>query len=293
MSYSNISERTETLIEALPYIQKFRGSAFVIKYGGSAMEDESIVDRLLKDIVFLEAVGINPVLVHGGGKAITKQLAAAGIRTEFVNGLRVTSAESIKIVQEILDGSVNPRIVETINRFGGQAKGYSGTVVFKAKRLPGQIEGGKPPVDIGYVGEISKVNVSEIKNDIKKEIVSVISPLAIDADTGDILNVNADLAAAALASSLKATKMIYLSDVLGIMRNQEDPESLIPSVNQVMIDRLIQDEVICGGMLPKVRSACEAIRRGVGKVHFIDGRIHHSTLLEVFTNTGVGTEILG
>lgn len=287
------TRRTETLIEALPYIQRFRGETFVIKYGGSAMEDEAVVDRLLRDIVFLEAVGINPVLVHGGGKAITRKLADAGIASRFVNGLRVTDGESIRIVREILDNVVNPRIVETINGFGGVAKGFSGTGVFRATRLPEQVEGGNPPVDIGYVGGICGVEIGGIRADIEREIVSVVSPLAVEPASGDILNVNADLAAAALAIELRASKMVYLSDVLGILRDPSDPGSLVPSASRADIDRMVAGGVLKGGMLPKVRSACDAISRGVGKVHFIDGRIPHALLLEVFTDAGVGTEILG
>lgn len=287
----NWQSRTEVLIEALPYIQKFRGHTFVIKYGGSAMEDEHVVERLLKDVVFLEAVGINPVVVHGGGKAITQKLHDAGLRSSFVNGLRVTDAQSIGLVQETLDGQVNPKIVQTLKSFGGHAKGFSGKDVFQAKKLPLQQEGNKPPVDIGFVGEVVSVQADAIRADIAEEIVSVVSPLALDADE-QVLNVNADLAAGALAAELKATKMIYLSDVLGIMRDRNDPESLIPSVTREMIELLIKDEVIEGGMIPKVQSACAALEAGVEKVHFIDGRIPHALLLEVFTTAGIGTEIL-
>ncbi len=284
-------QRTESLIEALPFIQKFRGQTFVIKYGGSAMEDEHTVERLLKDIVFLEAVGINPVLVHGGGKAITKRLRDAGIKSVFVNGMRVTDAESIAVVEEILDHTVNPHIVETINSFGGKAQGFSGKTVLKAERLGPQQEGKSAPVDVGFVGEVTDVNVSAVMAAVADEIVPVVSPLGMDAD-GVLLNVNADIAAGALASALKASKMIYLSDVLGIMRNKHEPDSLIPSVNRSMIRKLMDDEIIAGGMIPKVESALAALESGVGKVHFIDGRIPHSLLLEIFTATGVGTEIL-
>jgi acetylglutamate kinase len=284
--------RAETLIEALPFMQKFRGQTFVIKYGGSAMEDDQAVDRLLKDVVFLEAVGINPVLVHGGGKAITKRLRDEGIKSVFVNGMRVTDADSIAVVEEILDQTVNPHIVETINSFGGKARGFSGRTVFKAKKLQPQPDGkNHPPVDVGFVGDVTDVDVSEVEAAVNKEIVPVVSPLGVGAD-GVLLNVNADIAAGALASALKASKMIYLSDVLGIMRDKNEPDSLIPSVNRSMIQKLIDDEIIADGMIPKVESALDALEQGVGKVHFIDGRIPHSLLLEIFTTAGVGTEIL-
>lgn len=284
--------RTEILIEALPFIQEFRGSTFVIKYGGSAMEDDEVVERLLRDVVFLEAVGINPVLVHGGGKAITRRLAAGGVESRFVGGLRVTDAAAIRIVAEILDEVVNPRIVETIRRFGGRAEGYSGCDVFRSRRIGELADTDGAMVDIGFVGEVSGVHIREIRRDIRNEVVSVVSPLSLEDGTDEVLNVNADTAAAALAARLKATKMIYLSDVPGILRRPDDEGSLIPTVDRAAIRELIGGGVINGGMLPKVRSAVGVIEAGVGKVHFIDGRIPHGLLLEVFTQAGVGTEIL-
>lgn len=291
-SSHDVSSRTEVLIEALPYIQKFRGSTFVIKYGGSAMEDEQVVERLLRDIVFLEAVGINPVLVHGGGKAITKKLAEGGVKSRFVNGLRVTDATAIGIVRDILDHVVNPHLVKTVREFGGRARGFSGTSVFRARRLDPQPDEKGILTDVGYVGEVVDADTSAIKQDILEEMVSIISPLAVEQGTGQILNVNADTAASALAVRLSATKLIYLSDVPGLMRDPEQPDTLIPSVNRQEIERLERDGVIKGGMLPKVRSALNAIDAGVGKVHFINGRIPHGLLLEVFTNDGIGTEVL-
>jgi acetylglutamate kinase len=291
MSRYDAQPRWEVLIEALPFIQKFRGCTFVIKYGGSAMEDETIVERLLQDVVFLEAVGINPVLVHGGGKSITSRMREAGLQSRFVNGLRVTDEQSIQIVEEILDGTINPRIVQTINDFGGKAQGFSGKNILLAQKLGPQPDGKGGKVDVGFVGEVSGTNLSEVRRAIDAEIVPVISPIAVDA-SGHVLNVNADIAAGAIASELKATKMIYLSDVEGIMRDTSRKESLIPSVNRSMIAKLIEEEVIAGGMLPKVDSAVKALESGVGKVHFIDGRIPHSLLLEIFTTSGIGTEIV-
>lgn len=283
--------RTESLIEALPYIQKFRGHTFVIKYGGSAMEDEQIVEKFLRDVVFLEAVGINPVLVHGGGKAITAKMREAGLKANFVNGLRVTEAGAIRIVEETLDKEINPGIVTTINRFGGKAVGFSGKDVFRARRLPAQQTEHGEKVDLGFVGEASSVCLEAVHAAVSREEVPVISPIGAEAD-GTVLNINADVAAAALAGQLQATKLIFVSDVAGIMRNPEEPDSLIPTVKAEQIESLIKQKVIAGGMLPKVNSAAEALHSGVEKVHFICGAIQHCLLLEIFTNTGIGTEIL-
>ena len=282
--------RAETLIEALPYIQKFRGQLFVIKYGGSAMEDEHVVDRLLRDIVFLEAVGVNPVLIHGGGKEITQRMRDAGQKARFVKGLRVTDQEAIRIVEDVLDNVINPDIANRINRFGGSAVGIHGKRVLVGRKLPPQNEGDES-VDLGFVGEVVDVKVAEIEEAVSKEIVPVLSPLASD-QTGTVYNINADIAAGSVAGRLRAAKMIYVSDVPGLMRDPSDQRSLIPSVTRDQIERLVHDGVITGGMIPKVESASHALRQGVQKVHFIDGRTPHALLLEVFSNAGIGTEIL-
>jgi acetylglutamate kinase len=282
--------KAEALLEALPFIQKFRGHTFVIKYGGSAMEDDHLIERLLRDVVFLEAVGINPVLVHGGGKAITQRMREAGNTPRFVNGLRITNESAIKIVQDVLDNVIRPRIVETMQQFGGSAEGFSGRDVFKAKRMPLQFDG-KNMIDVGFVGEVTSLELSGVTEAIDREVVPVISPVA-QTDDGLILNVNADAAAGAMAGALKAAKMIYVSDILGVMRDVKDPNSLIPTVNRGNAARLIEDNIIKGGMIPKVQSAVEAINEGVGKVHLIDGRIPHALLLEIFTTGGIGTEIV-
>ncbi|HEX8295884.1 MAG TPA: acetylglutamate kinase [Chthoniobacteraceae bacterium] len=284
-------QRAEALIEALPFIQKFRGSLFVIKYGGSAMEDENVVQRFLRDVVFLEAVGINPVIIHGGGKAITTRMREAGLKPKFVNGLRVTDQQSIQIVEDVLDNDLNPSIVTVLKGFGGKAVGLHGKDVLVGKKLPPQTEGKITGVDLGFVGEVIDVNLEVIREVIGEETVPVISPLARDAE-GRILNINADIAAGTLAGYLRADKFIYLSDVPGIMRNPVEKESLIPSVTREEIEQLREDEIITGGMIPKVESALHALAQGVKKVHFIDGRTPHSLLLEIFTNTGIGTEIV-
>ena len=283
--------RAEALIEALPFIQKFRGQLFVIKYGGSAMEDEQVVERFLRDVVFLEAVGINPVLIHGGGKAITQRMRDAGMKAKFVNGLRVTDEQSIRIVEEVLDTQINPGIVSQLNALGGKAVGVHGKDILIGKRLPPQTEGKFTDLDLGFVGEILDVDLGPIERAIASDAVPIISPLARD-EEGTVLNINADIAAGTIAGKVKAAKMIYLSDVPGIMRDPTDKESLIPSVNREKIEHLVEEEIIVGGMMPKVESAMHALAAGVKKVHFIDGRTPHSLLLEIFTNTGIGTEII-
>ena len=280
----------EALIEALPYIQKYRGQTFVIKYGGSAMEDDAVVAGMLQDVVFLEAVGINPVLIHGGGKAITQRMNAAGLPARFVQGLRVTSAEAVQIVEEVLDTLINPSIVKHINASSGRAVGIPGKRVLIGRKLAPVLEG-EELVDFGFVGEVIDVRLDEIERAIAAEAVPVISPLAQDV-SGASLNINADIAAGTIAGGLRAAKMIYLSDVPGIMRDHRDPTTLIASVNRAQIQQLVSEGIIAGGMLPKVNSALNALEKGVRKVHFIDGRLPHALLQEVFTDEGIGTEIV-
>lgn len=291
---SNISSaiRAEVLIEALPFIQKFRGQTFVIKYGGSAMEDEQLIERLLRDLVFLEAVGINPVLVHGGGKSISGKMRDAGLSARFVNGLRVTDEATIDLVEEVLDREINPSLVNTINEFGGHAVGFSGRDVCLGEKLAPQVDAKTgETIDLGYVGTVNTLNLETVRSIIAEEKVPVISPIARDFN-GHTLNVNADIAAGSIAAALGASKMIYLSDVPGIMRDVDRRDSLIPSVNSEMVQKLMDQGVIAGGMIPKVNSALKALSEGVGKVHFIDGRIPHALLLEICTNSGIGTEVL-
>ena len=286
----SVTSRAEALIEALPYIQKFRGKLFVIKYGGSAMEDDNVIDRLLRDIVLLEAVGINPVLIHGGGKAISQRMREAGQKPRFVKGLRVTDSEAIAIVEDVLDNVINPDITARIVKFGGSAIGIHGKDVFVGRKLRSQKEG-EMDVDLGYVGEVVDVRKKEIEDAIGREVVPVVSPLARDAK-GVVYNINADIAAGSIAGRLKAEKMIYVSDVPGLMRDPNDRQSLIPSVSRRQIEKLVADKIITGGMIPKVESATHALREGVEKVHFIDGRTPHALLIEVFSNAGIGTEIV-
>jgi acetylglutamate kinase len=254
------------------------------------MEDDHLVERLLRDVVFLEAVGINPVVIHGGGKAISQRMREIGKVPRFINGLRVTDAETIAIVEEVLDNVILPRIVATMKSFNGEAEGFSGRDVFLAKRLP-PVPDGNQMVDVGFVGEVVSLELEQIREAIERETVPVISPVARSED-GAVLNVNADLAAGAMAGALKASKMIYVSDVLGVMRDVKNPSSLIPRLDRESSLGLMDEGIIEAGMIPKLQSALSALEHGVSKVHLVDGRIPHALLAEVFTAEGIGTEIV-
>jgi acetylglutamate kinase len=290
---STFSERiakAEVLVEALPYMQNFRGLTVVIKYGGSAMEDPVLVETVLRDIVFLEAVGINPVIVHGGGKAISQRMKDAGLKPVFAGGLRVTDAASIDIVSDVLNHTISPEIVKKIGELGGSAVACPGPGVFQAKKSPPLEVDGKP-VDLGFVGELTGCETGVIQAAVRREVVPVISPLGRDA-AGQLYNINADTAAAEMAVALGAAKMIYLSDVNGILRDPCDASTRIPTVTLADIESLKKEGIISGGMLPKVESFAKVIRSGVKKVHLVDGRIPHALLLELFTDRGIGTEIV-
>lgn len=291
MSLDATISKASTLIEALPYLQSFRGHTFLIKMGGAAMEDPNLVRKVMRDIVFLEVAGINPVVVHGGGKAISAAMQEAGLEAKFIGGFRVTSPEAVNIVEQTLSGTINPGLVEMISEFGGKACGISGTDVLVGSRIQATNDEGKK-VDIGRVGEPVDCRLDAVQSAINSEIVPVISPLAAEQDSGKPLNVNADLAAACLAKTLKVTKLVYLSDVPGILSDPSDQSTLIPSINRLEAADLIANGTISGGMLPKINSALDALSKGVGKVHFIDGRAPHSLLLEIFTRSGIGTEIV-
>ena len=284
------ADKTATLIEALPYLQRFRGKTFLLKIGGSAMENEELVNALIQDIVFLEVAGINPIVVHGGGKAISAAMEEAGLEATFVGGFRITSPEAIAIVEETLGNTINPHLVDLINSHQGRATGIPGTGVFQAQRIQGTGEDGQP-VDIGRVGEVVSCHTDDVLYATSSEIVPVVSPLGCEIGTGKTLNVNADLAASALACTLKPAKLVFVSDVPGLLADPTDPSSLIPSVTPEDADGLIKSGIISGGMIPKIRSALEALHAGVDKVHFIDGRVPHTLLLEIFTQQGIGTEI--
>ena len=283
--------KASVLIEALPYLQSFRGKTFLVKMGGSAMDDPQLVRQVMRDIVFLEVAGINPVIVHGGGKAISSAMQEAGLEAKFIGGFRVTSPEAINIVEHTLSNTLNPSLVEMIRDYGGKSVGFPGSEVFTGERIQALDAEGRS-CDVGRVGQVMHCNLEHIQQAIRSETVPVISPLAAQKDSGKLLNVNADLAAAALAKELKAAKLIYLSDVPGVMRDPKDTTTLIPSIHEAYAEELLKDGTIAGGMIPKMNSALDALRHGVGKVHFIDGRREHSLLLEIFTQSGIGTEIV-
>ncbi len=289
-SRNDATNKAGVLIEALPYLQAFRGQTFLIKMGGSAMESAELVKKVMRDIVFLEVCGINPVVVHGGGKAISTAMREAGLNATFIGGFRVTSPEAMTIVEKTLSDTINPELVNMIRDFGGKATGVPGTDVFIGERIKGIDENGDPQ-DIGRVGRVVSSQLEKMHEALNAEIVPVISPVASELGTGKPLNVNADLAAAALAKELRVSKLIYLSDVPGVLLNKDDAETLIPSINPTEAKQLIANGVIAGGMIPKVSSALDALESGVGKVHFVDGRMPHSLLLEIFTKSGIGTEI--
>ena len=283
-----------TLLEALPYIQKFSGATFVVKYGGSFMDspDETVRTGVARDVVFLEAVEINPVVVHGGGKAITRAMEKAGLKANFIQGQRVTDEATVEIVDKVLTGEINPEIVRTINALGGQAVGFAGRDIFKCRKLwlddrenPGK------KIDIGYVGEVIEVNVAPLKESMWCGFTPVISPTARGED-GKIYNCNADIAAAMTAIALNAKRLVFMSDVPGLLGDPKKPDSVIPQLKTGEIDALKKSGVIDKGMIPKVDSAVAAIKSGVEKVSFVDGRVPHAVMLEIFTDKGVGTEIV-
>ena len=288
----NPIDKANALIEALPYLQAFRGKTFLIKMGGSAMEDPDLVAKVMRDIVFLEVAGINPIVVHGGGKAISAAMEKAGLEAKFVGGFRVTTDEAIDIVARVLSEEINPGLVRMIRDFGGKAVGIPGNDVFlgektkgidadgnarrhrprrRSRRLPARPHGCRPP-GRHRAGDFPA----------RRGTGAPASPL----------NINADLAAAALAKELRVAKLVYLSDVPGLLSDPKDPASLIKSVTRTEADAMIADGTISGGMIPKIRSAVDALNAGVRKVHFVDGRLPHALLLEIFTDGGIGTEVV-
>ena len=259
--------------------------------GGSAMEDPELVSKVMRDIVFLEVAGINPIVVHGGGKAISAAMQEAGLKAEFVGGYRVTTDDAIQIVSRVLSEEINPGLVKMIRDFGGKAVGVPGIDVFLGEKTMGTDADGRR-VDIGRVGEVVGCRMARMDAALDAGIVPVISPLAAELATGSPLNINADLAAAALAKELRVAKLVYLSDVPGLMEDPKRPETLIQSVSRKDAEEMIADGRISGGMIPKIRSALDALNAGVRKVHFVDGRLPHALLLEIFTDGGIGTEVV-
>lgn len=284
-------QKAEVLIEALPYIQKFRGQIVVVKFGGSAMEQRDRYDSILQDITFMECAGMLPVIVHGGGKAISRSLKKEGIKSKFVEGLRVTCEKSIKVIEQVFKSQVNPEIVDTLQKLGARAEGVDGEKIFTVTKKRAQDASGQA-VDWGFVGEPGEVHAHKIMALLNRESIPVITPLGTGEDDGQIHNINADTAAAAVAKALQARKLVFLSDVPALLEDETDPSSVISTLKEPQVRELIKRGVISGGMLPKVNAAMEALQAGVNKVHIIDGRLQHSLLLEIFTDQGVGTEII-
>jgi acetylglutamate kinase len=290
----DLISKAATLLEALPYIQKFSGATFVVKYGGSFMDspDPAIRNGVARDIVFLEAVEINPVVIHGGGKAITRAMEKAGLKANFIQGQRVTDEATVQIVDAVLSREINPEVVATINSLGGVAKGFAGPDIFRCRKMllddkenPGQ------KIDVGYVGEVIGVNTAPLLECIAQGITPVISPTARGED-GKIYNCNADVAAAQAAIALNAKRLVFMSDVPGLMRDPKDPATLIAHLQTTEVPGLKTAGIVDKGMIPKVDSAVAAIKSGVEKVSFVDGRMPHAVMLEIFTDAGVGTEVV-
>ena len=284
-------EKANVLTEALPYIQQFHNSVVVIKFGGSAMENTELITRTMQDIVLLEAMGMKPVVVHGGGKAITARLKELNIETKFINGLRVTDEKTIGVVDDVLHNQTNRMLVEGITAADGKGASISGKKLLRARKLYSKDMETGADIDIGFVGEIVAADVRAINDALSFGVIPVITPLAMDFH-GQVYNINADTAACELAKALNAHKLVFLSDVPGILRDPKDESSLISVIRTSDVPELVSTGVLSGGMLPKIKSCIEALENGVNQVHMIDGRIPHSLLLEIFTASGVGTQIV-
>ncbi len=275
------AQRADVLTQALPYIQKYTNKIIVVKYGGNAMINEELKEAVMGDIVLLSLIGIKVVLVHGGGPEITEMLGKVGKKSEFVDGLRVTDQETVDIVQMVLAGKVNKNLVNLLQRKGGKAIGLCG--------IDGHmIKAQKVNEKLGFVGDITEVNVESILDVLEKGYIPVISTVGYDLD-GNTYNINADTVAARIAGELKAESLISMTDTVGLCRDKDDPSTLISKVYVSDAPKLIRDGVISGGMIPKINCCIEAIRRGVHKVFIIDGRIPHSILIETLTDEGIGT----
>lgn len=284
-------KKADVLIEALPYIQKFQGSIVVVKFGGSAMEDPAVTAKTMRDIVLLRAIGIKVVVVHGGGKAISARLKELGVQSQFFNGLRITDGDTINVVDDVLHNNTNKALVDAIRNCDGKGVPISGKSIMRAEKLYSADPETGEKVDIGFVGKVIAVNTSPVLDALEYDFIPVITPLAVDF-FGQPYNINADTAACEIAKALKAEKLVFLSDVPGVLRDPADESSLISQIHISDVPRLIEEKVLSGGMLPKIKSSVEALEAGTSKVHMIDGRILHSLLLEIFTEKGVGTAIL-
>lgn len=295
MAYTRESalDVAQVLSESLPYIQRFAGKTLVIKYGGNAMTDEALQAGFARDIVLMKAIGINPIVVHGGGPQIGEMLAKLSIESKFINGMRVTDTATMDVVEMVLGGQVNKDIVNMITRAGGKAIGLTGkdSGFIKAKKLfvKHQAEGMSAPeqVDIGHVGEVASIDTSVLKVLENSDLIPVIAPIGID-EEGNAYNINADLVAGKVAEAVNAEKLMLLTNISGV---QDKLGNVLTGLSTMQVDNLIADGTIYGGMLPKISCALSAVNAGVTSAHIIDGRVPHATLLEIFTDTGVGTLI--
>ncbi len=287
-------EKAGILVEALPYIQEFYGKTIVIKYGGNAMVNDDLKEKVMQDVALMKYVGIHPVIVHGGGPEITAFLKKVGKESSFVSGLRVTDEETVEIAEMVLDGKINSEIVTRLNRIGVRAVGLSGKdagLIRARKKLATVYEGEeKKRVDIGYVGEVIQVDITVLKDLIAHDYIPVIAPIGVGED-GESYNINADYVASEIAGALEAEKLLLLTDIEGIYKNYDDKSTFISSLHAEEARNYIKEGVISGGMIPKVEACLMALEKGAGKTHIIDGRLDHSIILEIFTSAGIGTQV--
>ncbi len=287
----DLVKKANVLVEAMPYIQKFRNAVMVVKFGGSSMEDPGLVADTMRDIVLMECIGMRPVVVHGGGKAISAELKRRNIPVQFINGLRYTCSDTIRVVDDVLHNEVNRKLVDLGIAAGGNTAGLSGKDILVAEKIESVDPATGEKSDVGFVGDVTRVNSAMILNMLEEGRIPVITPLGCGAD-GQTYNINADVAACRIAEALRARKLVFMSDVPGVMRDPKDENTLINTIRTDEIDSLIADKVLSGGMLPKIASCVHALKSGINKVHLIDGRQRHSLLLELFTDHGVGTQII-
>jgi len=284
-------QKASVLIEALPHIQRFRGETVIVKFGGSSMDNPEVVRDILEDVAFMSCVGMRPVIVHGGGKAINARMKKQGLQANFVKGLRVTDPATMEIVEQVLNREVNPELVSLLNGFGCNARGIHGEDIIAVRKHVSTDPDTGETLDWGLVGEITNVDVLPVKAYLEADITPVITPLGADA-ARQIYNINADAAAAGLAEKLQARKLVFLSDVPGLLSDPNDRNSLMSTLRLTEVEDLIARGIIGGGMLPKISGALKALKAGVRKTHIIDAALPHSLLLELFTDQGVGTEIV-
>ena len=291
MQLDALIHKADVLIEALPYIADFRGEIVVVKLGGSVMESPEALAGILTDVAFMQTVGMRAIVVHGGGKAISRALKAAGLGTTFVQGLRVTDAASIRVVEDVIKNEVNAEIVRLLESMQVRAVPLHGEKIYFANRMTGTDPATGAALDWGFVGNPVSVDTGPVRELLREGAAPVVCPLGRGED-GSLYNINADTAAAALAKALPARKLVYVSDVPGLLRDPSDPATLIETLHRDDVPALVADGTISGGMIPKIESCLAALRAGVRKVHLVDGRLSHSLLLEMFTTKGVGTQIV-